>query len=165
LESITVGLAVFRPHAYDTTNDAGNFTVFIVRNVDQTVAFYRDSLGFEARFQEPDRDPFFAIIGRDGGQIFIKSEKDVAPLPNSKRHPHLRLDAFIYVQDRMHSPPNFPSMVQHLAYRSRIPTTAFAASRFATLTATSCPSGDQATRRHRDYWRKIATTLGYAGVP
>lgn len=38
---------------------------FIVSNVDQSVAFYRDRLGFETRFQEPDRNPFFAIIGRD----------------------------------------------------------------------------------------------------
>jgi catechol 2,3-dioxygenase-like lactoylglutathione lyase family enzyme len=38
---------------------------FIVSNVDQTIAFYRDKLGFETRFLEPDREPFFAIIGRD----------------------------------------------------------------------------------------------------
>jgi catechol 2,3-dioxygenase-like lactoylglutathione lyase family enzyme len=72
---------------------------FIVSNVDQTIAFYRDKLGFETRFQEPDRKPFFAIIGRDGAQIFIKSEKGIEPLPNSKRHRHLRLDAFIYAED------------------------------------------------------------------
>jgi catechol 2,3-dioxygenase-like lactoylglutathione lyase family enzyme len=71
----------------------------IVSDVDQTIAFYRDKLGFESRFQEPDRNPFFAIIGRDGAQIFIKSERDVAPVPNSKRHPHMRLDAFIYAPD------------------------------------------------------------------
>jgi catechol 2,3-dioxygenase-like lactoylglutathione lyase family enzyme len=72
---------------------------FIVSNVDQTIAFYRDRLGFETRFQQPDRDPFFAIIGRDGVQIFVKSEKDVAPLPNSKRHPHIRWDAYVYAAD------------------------------------------------------------------
>jgi catechol 2,3-dioxygenase-like lactoylglutathione lyase family enzyme len=72
---------------------------FIVSNVDQTIAFYRDKLGFETRFREPDQDPFFAIIGRDGAQIFIKSEKDIMPVPNSKRHPHMRLDAFVYAPD------------------------------------------------------------------
>ena len=72
---------------------------FIVSNIDQTIAFYRDKLGFETRFQEPDRNPFFAIIGRDGAQIFIKSQKDVPPLPNPKRHPHMAWDAFVYVQD------------------------------------------------------------------
>jgi catechol 2,3-dioxygenase-like lactoylglutathione lyase family enzyme len=72
---------------------------FIVSNVEQTIAFYRDKLGFETRFRQPERDPFFAIIGRDGAQIFIKSEKGVAPVPNSNRHRHLRLDAFVYVED------------------------------------------------------------------
>ena len=55
---------------------------FIVSNVNQTIAFYRDKLGFETRFQQPERNPFFAIIGRDGAQIFIKSDKDTKPLPN-----------------------------------------------------------------------------------
>ena len=49
---------------------------FIVSNVDQTIAFYRDKLGFRIRFQQTDHNPFFAIIGRDGAQIFIKSEKN-----------------------------------------------------------------------------------------
>jgi catechol 2,3-dioxygenase-like lactoylglutathione lyase family enzyme len=72
---------------------------FIVSNVDQTIAFYRDKLGFETRFQEPEPDPFFAILGRDGAQILIKSQKDIAPLPNSMRHPFLRWDAFVYAPD------------------------------------------------------------------
>ena len=72
---------------------------FIVSSVDQTMAFYRDKLGFEARFQEPKSDPFFAIIGRGGAQIFVKSDQSVAPLPNSKRHPSMRWDAFVYASD------------------------------------------------------------------
>jgi len=72
---------------------------FIVSNVDQTIAFYRDKLGFETTFQEPARDPFFAIIRRDGAQLFVKSDRDVTPLPNSKRHPFMRWDAFIYAPD------------------------------------------------------------------
>jgi len=72
---------------------------FIVSDVDETIAFYRDQLGFETRHREPDENPFFAIIGRDGAQIFIKSDKDVSPLPNSKRHPFMRWDAFVYVPD------------------------------------------------------------------
>ena len=72
---------------------------FIVSDVDETIAFYRDQLGFETRLREPDENPFFAIIGRDGAQIFIKSDKDVSPLPNSKRHPFMRWDAFVYVPD------------------------------------------------------------------
>src|SRR5271157_718931 len=72
---------------------------FIVSNVDQTIAFYRDKLGFETRFQQPDRNPFFAIIGRDGAQIFVKSDKDTPPLPNPKRSPSMRWDAFVYAPD------------------------------------------------------------------
>jgi catechol 2,3-dioxygenase-like lactoylglutathione lyase family enzyme len=73
--------------------------VFIVSNVDQTIAFYCGKLGFETRFREPERDPFFAIIGRDGAQIFVKSHKDLLPVPNHTRHPFMRLDAFIYAAD------------------------------------------------------------------
>ena len=72
---------------------------FIVSNVDQTIAFYRDKLGFETRFQQPDRNPFFAIVGRDGVQIFVKSDKDTSPLPNPKRHPSMRWDAYVYAPD------------------------------------------------------------------
>lgn len=72
---------------------------FIVTSVDRTIAFYRDQLGFETRLQEPHPDPFFAIVGRDGAQVFIKSDRDVSPLPNRKRHPSMRWDAFVYVQD------------------------------------------------------------------
>lgn len=72
---------------------------FIVSNVDQTIAFYRDKLGFETRFQQPDRNPFFAMIGREGAQLFVKSHKGLSPLPNSKRHPWIRWDAFVYSPD------------------------------------------------------------------
>jgi len=72
---------------------------FIVTQVEPTIAFYCDKLGFEVRFLAPEEGPFFAIIGRDGAQIFIKAERGISPVPNSTRHPHLRLDAFVYVQD------------------------------------------------------------------
>jgi catechol 2,3-dioxygenase-like lactoylglutathione lyase family enzyme len=72
---------------------------FIVSNVPQSIAFYCDQLGFETRFKAPGQDPFFAIVGRDGAQLFIKSEGGISPVPNSTRHPHLRLDAFVYVED------------------------------------------------------------------
>jgi len=72
---------------------------FVVSNVDQSIAFYRDKLGFETRFQQPESDPFFAIVGRESVQLFLKAEKGIAPMPNGRRHPHLRLDAFVYVQD------------------------------------------------------------------
>jgi catechol 2,3-dioxygenase-like lactoylglutathione lyase family enzyme len=72
---------------------------FIVSNVDRTIAFYRDKLGFETRFQQPNQNPFFAILGRDGVQLFVKSDSDVPPLPNPQRHPSMRWDAYIYAPD------------------------------------------------------------------
>jgi catechol 2,3-dioxygenase-like lactoylglutathione lyase family enzyme len=39
---------------------------FIASGVDQTIAFYRDKLGFGTWHQEPEREPFFAIVGREG---------------------------------------------------------------------------------------------------
>ena len=72
---------------------------FIVSNVDRSIAFYCDKLGFDNRFQQPDPDPFFAIVGRDSAQLFVKSEKNVLPRPNNSCHAHLRLDAFVYVED------------------------------------------------------------------
>jgi catechol 2,3-dioxygenase-like lactoylglutathione lyase family enzyme len=80
-------------------NTPGISPFFIVGNVDRTIAFYRDKLGFETRFQEPGSDPFFAIIGRDGAQIFIKSDNAVSPLPNSSRHPSMRWDAYVDTPD------------------------------------------------------------------
>ena len=72
---------------------------FIVSDVGRTSAFYRDTLGFEIRFEQPSRNPFFAIIGRDGAQIFIKSGKGIVPQPNPTRCSSMRWDAFVYVED------------------------------------------------------------------
>lgn len=72
---------------------------FVVSDVDQTIAFYGEKLGFETRFRQPEQNPFFAIVGRDGAQLFVKSHKGLSPLPNSKRHPWIAWDAFVYVPD------------------------------------------------------------------
>jgi catechol 2,3-dioxygenase-like lactoylglutathione lyase family enzyme len=72
---------------------------FIVSSIDRTTAFYREKLGFETTFQEPDGNPFFAVIRRDGVQLLVKSYENVTPLPNAKRHPSMRWDAFIYAPD------------------------------------------------------------------
>lgn len=72
---------------------------FIVSNVNRTIAFYRERLGFETTFLAPEESPFFAILLRDGAQLFVKSDADVAPLPNHMRHRYMRLDAFVYAPD------------------------------------------------------------------
>jgi len=80
-----------------TTEEISPF--FIVSNVDRTIAFYREKLGFETTFQYPERNPFFAIIRRDGAQLFLKSDGNVTPLPNPRRHPSMRWDAYVYAPD------------------------------------------------------------------
>lgn len=71
---------------------------FIVRNVSAAISFYCDMLGFQVEYQHPERDPFFAIVRRDGAMIFVKSV-GVEPIPNYKRHPYARLDAYVSVPD------------------------------------------------------------------
>jgi catechol 2,3-dioxygenase-like lactoylglutathione lyase family enzyme len=71
---------------------------FIVRNVAQAIAFYH-RLGFETRFSEPAEHPFFAIVGREGAQIFLKHQDGVAPTPNAQSHRWMSWDAFVYVSD------------------------------------------------------------------
>jgi catechol 2,3-dioxygenase-like lactoylglutathione lyase family enzyme len=73
--------------------------VFTVNDVARTIAFYRDRLGFTLTFAEEPDNPFFAILARDGAQIFVKSQDGIAPIPNSSRHWHLRLDAYVYTPD------------------------------------------------------------------
>ena len=72
---------------------------FIVSDVDRTIRFYCDRLGFDARFREPQEKPFFAIVGRDGAQLLVKSGDGLPPLPNSARHPWMRWDAFLHTED------------------------------------------------------------------
>lgn len=74
---------------------------FIVRNVTASISFYRDLLGFEVEYQHPDREPFFAIVRRDGAMIFVKSV-GAEPIPNRTRSaPEVaaRWDAYLYVPD------------------------------------------------------------------
>lgn len=72
---------------------------FIVSNVTESTTFYRDRLGFEIRFQEPAEHPFFAIVGRDNVQLFLKCDPGVAPLPNAARHVSMRWDAYVDTPD------------------------------------------------------------------
>lgn len=77
---------------------AGIAPSFIVRNVSGSLSFYCERLGFEVAFKEPANEPFFAIVQRDGIMIFLKSV-GVDPIPNHKRHPFARWDAYVLVPD------------------------------------------------------------------
>jgi len=71
---------------------------FIVRNIPTALSFYCDRLGFNILHLEPEQDPFFAIVQRDGAIIFLK-QVGVEPVPNSMRHPTARWDAYVSVPD------------------------------------------------------------------
>jgi catechol 2,3-dioxygenase-like lactoylglutathione lyase family enzyme len=71
---------------------------FLVSDVDQTIAFYRDKLGFEALYQEPESEPLFAIVGRDAAMLFVKSGR-AEPAPNPRRDPDVKWDSYVLVSD------------------------------------------------------------------
>ena len=73
---------------------------FIARDVDRSLDFYRDRLGFTVVFQEvepPHQTPFFAIVSRDGAMLFLKGSGE--PTPNPNRYPWARWDAYFLVPD------------------------------------------------------------------
>jgi catechol 2,3-dioxygenase-like lactoylglutathione lyase family enzyme len=73
---------------------------FIVRDVTPAVAFYTDRLGFEVTFLEPDDDPYFAMLRRDGVWLMLKAiTPEVLPTPNASRHHWARWDAYIHTPD------------------------------------------------------------------
>lgn len=71
---------------------------FIVQDAGAALSFYRDKLGFEITFQEPADKPFFGIVCRGSAMIMLK-DVGVAPLPNYKREPAARWDAYLHVPD------------------------------------------------------------------
>lgn len=71
---------------------------FIVQDAAAALRFYRERLGFEVTYQEPAENPFFGIVRRDGAMIMLKAV-GVDPLPNSRREPAARWDAYLNVPD------------------------------------------------------------------
>jgi catechol 2,3-dioxygenase-like lactoylglutathione lyase family enzyme len=71
---------------------------FIVQNAAAALSFYRDRLGFEITFREPADEPFFGIVRRGAAMIMLK-DVGVDPLPNHKREPAARWDAYVSVPD------------------------------------------------------------------
>lgn len=71
---------------------------FIVRRTEESLAFYRDKLGFQITFQEPSVRPFFGIVARGGAMIMLKSV-GVEPAPNHTKEPSARWDAYLHVPD------------------------------------------------------------------
>jgi catechol 2,3-dioxygenase-like lactoylglutathione lyase family enzyme len=73
---------------------------FIVKDLQISIAYYRDRLGFQLDFQGPDEGPFWAGVSRDGIGIMLKAvTPDVLPCPNHTRHQWGPPDAHIYSMD------------------------------------------------------------------
>jgi len=73
---------------------------FIVKNLQASIAFYRERLGFQLNFEGPEGDVYYAAVGRDGISIMLKAIlPDVLPRPNRTKHPWARWDAYIYTLD------------------------------------------------------------------
>ena len=73
---------------------------FIVKDLQASIVYYRDRLGFQLDFQGPDGGPYYAGLSRDGVGIMLKTIRpDVLPCPNHTRHPWARWDAYVYALD------------------------------------------------------------------
>jgi catechol 2,3-dioxygenase-like lactoylglutathione lyase family enzyme len=74
---------------------------FIVKDLQASIAYYIERMGFRLDFQGPDDGrPFYGQVSRDGIGIFLKKiSAEVLPRPNHTRHEWARWDAYIYTLD------------------------------------------------------------------
>jgi catechol 2,3-dioxygenase-like lactoylglutathione lyase family enzyme len=74
---------------------------FIVKDLQTSIAYYRDRLGFQLDFEGPPGDrPYYAGLSRDSAGVMLKQIlPDVLPVPNHTRHEWARWDASVYTLD------------------------------------------------------------------
>lgn len=73
---------------------------FIVTELNNSVSFYTEKLGFEILYTGPDEDPYWAIVGRDRISIMFKAiAPEIKPIPNRSRHEWAPWDAYISVAE------------------------------------------------------------------
>ena len=73
---------------------------FIVKDLQVSISYYIERMGFQLDFQGPEEDPFYGKVSRDGIGIMLKAIlPDVLPCPNHTRHEWARWDAYIYTLD------------------------------------------------------------------
>lgn len=73
---------------------------FIVKDLQASISYYVERLGFQLDFQGPGQDPYYGKVSRDGIGIMLKAIlPDVLPCPNRSRHEWARWDASIYTLD------------------------------------------------------------------
>ena len=73
---------------------------FIVRDLQVSMAYYIERMGFQLDFQGPPDDVYYGHVSRDGIGIMLKAIlPEVLPQPNHTRHEWARWDAYIYTND------------------------------------------------------------------
>ena len=73
---------------------------FIVQDLQASIAYYVERLGFELEFQGPEGDVYYAGVKREGVAVMLKTiMPGVLPQPNHTRHPWARWDAYVYTRD------------------------------------------------------------------
>lgn len=73
---------------------------FIVKDLDTSLSYYVERMGFAVDFSGPEGDPYYGKVSRDGVGIMLKAIRpDVLPTPNRTRHEWARWDAYIYSLD------------------------------------------------------------------
>ena len=70
---------------------------FIVENLQASIAYYIERMGFQLDFRGPEDDPYYGSVSRDEIGIMLKAIlPGVLPCPNHTRHEWARWDAYIY---------------------------------------------------------------------
>ena len=89
------------PHSEEASRNLASIRPnFIVKDLQTSITYYRERLGFQLDFQGPDDGPFWAGVSRDGIGIMLKAvAPDVLPCPNHTRHEWAPADANIYSMD------------------------------------------------------------------
>jgi len=89
------------PHSVEASRNLASIRPnFIVKDLQASITYYRERLGFQLDFQGPDDGPFWAGVSRDGIGIMLKAvAPDVLPSPNHTRHEWAPPDANIYSMD------------------------------------------------------------------
>ena len=73
---------------------------FIVADLQASIAYYVDKLGFALDFQGPEDDVYYAGVHREAAHIMLKAiTPEVLPQPNHTRHGWARWDAYVYTVD------------------------------------------------------------------
>ena len=71
-----------------------------MKDLQASITYYRERLGFQLDFQGPREGPFWAGVSRDGIGIMLKAvAPDVLPIPNHTRHEWAPPEALIYSMD------------------------------------------------------------------